>query len=88
MQQHEQATPHAMEHDGPQSIGSSLPLQNLYAQRLVGLERMSRQCRLRGRQRFFLRASARSMLRGCTVRPSWDCTSWAKVRACIGSPSR
>jgi len=66
-----------MEHDGPQPFGPCLTLHDLFAQRLVGLVGVRRQrwCWLRVDQRFFLRASARSMLRGCTVRPSRDCTS-------------
>jgi hypothetical protein len=63
--------PHAMEHDGTQPVGACLFANNLIAQVFVGLRGVRRQRRrLPLRQRFFLRASARSMLRGCTATPT------------------
>jgi hypothetical protein len=61
-----------MEHDGTQPFGPRLSLHDLFAQRFVGLDGVCRQRRRRLRlsQCFFLRANARSMLRGCTVTPS------------------
>lgn len=89
LQQHAQAAPHAMERDGTQPVGARLFAHDLLAQLFVGLTCVRRQRRREApaSQRFFLRASARSMLRGCTVTPSRCCTSCASVRAWIGAPS-
>lgn len=78
-----------MEDDGAQPVGARLPAQDLLAHSLVGLERAYRQRRrdAPAGQRFFFRASARSMLRGCTVTPRRCCTSCASARAWIGAPS-
>src|SRR5262245_65187557 len=81
-----------MEDDRAQAVGACLTAQHRRAHVLVERERTGRQ---RGTasvglmlQRFFLRATARSMLRGCTEMPSLDCTSRANARACKGPPSR
>jgi len=79
-----------MEDNGTEPVGPRLPAPHLRAQPFVdfgGVRWKRRRC-VSGDQRFFLCASARSILRGCTVTPNCDCTTWASARACIGSPSR
>ena len=69
---HRQSRQHAVIHDGAEPLGARPALQDLGAQRLVRLDRRERQAMRRGRvQRFFLRATARSMLRGWTDTPNF-----------------
>lgn len=57
-------------------------LQDRLAQRFVSVRGQGWQgCGRDGRYRFFLRATARSMLRGCTVSPKAVVISCARVRA-------
>lgn len=62
---------HPVIDDGAEPLWAAVADQNLGAQRLVALDRGERQAlQVALRQGFFLRAIARSILRGCTEIPN------------------
>ena len=70
--------------DGAETVGVRLAVHDLAAQRLVDLDCREGQPFQEGRlQRFFLRAMARSMLRGWTDTPSSTSMRRASALACI-----